>query len=111
MGLLISVTIVALLSSKSRTHRQSDRDSAPRKTGLDKDGLPSLALSLVRIYLPKKFTRVHVVALIYGSFIGGFLGGVAAAGYEPVTPWLVLLAVLLGAGFGAIFALSLVPKK
>jgi hypothetical protein len=69
------------------------------------------ALALIRVYSPKDPTRQHFVALLYGLFIGGFLGGVAAAGYDPIAPWLVLLGVLLGAGLGVAFALSLVPKK
>jgi hypothetical protein len=64
----------------------------------------------LRAYIPEKLTGVYVVAIVYGLFIGGFLGGVGAAGYEPITSWLVGLGVVAGAFVGVIIALSIVHK-
>lgn len=65
---------------------------------------------LKRAYLPGKFRKVYVVAMIWGGCIGGFFGGIAAVSYHTMT-WVAVLSTCMGIVLGATFALGLVPKK
>ena len=72
----------------------------------------SLAHVMKNAYLPGPFRKVYAVTILYGVGIGGFMGGMIAAGAaDGRYLWVVALGIFAGAVVGSYLMLQLVPRR
>jgi hypothetical protein len=99
-----------MTKSNSKTTTTANKRKHPTKA--NKNSKPALLKVFLWGYAPTGFTKQHLVAIIGGAFVGGFLAGMTIGGPGAGRPWWpTILYVLIGSAIGAFFTLALVPNS